>query len=179
LGLHVFLQGPRNIGKSTVIFRTLDILTARRPLRLGGFFTWRGGAEDPHIYMRPACKEREREIYRLAFYDASKGGLSCDPPVFEQTGTRLLSANAGAELIIMDELGFLESAAPAFRQAVLATLAGTIPVLGVLRQGDIPWHREIKDCPRVRLYEVNEENREALPLELAEYLTSMIKPAST
>jgi len=145
------------------------------PLNLGGFFTWNGGPDDPYIYMRPAQAGREREIYRLAGYGADGGGLRCDPMVFEHTGVSLLTGSAGADLLLMDELGFLEGQAPSFRQAVLAALAGDTPVLGVLRLGDIPWHREIKDNPLVTLCEVNEKNRGALPRELAAGLAVILK----
>ncbi|MCL2495938.1 MAG: nucleoside-triphosphatase, partial [Clostridiales bacterium] len=107
--MYIFLQGPRHCGKSTVIRRTLNILTEQKPLQLGGFFTWNGGNDDPHIYMRPAQAGRERDIYRLAGYDAARGGLNSDPRVFEQVGVSLLIDNSGADLLIMDELGFLES----------------------------------------------------------------------
>jgi nucleoside-triphosphatase len=168
--MHIFLQGPRNSGKSTVIHRMLDILMAQGSLKLGGFFTWRGGADNPHIYIRPAEVGREREIYRLASYDKANG-LSCDIQVFEQIGVSLLAESAGADLLIMDELGYLESHAAAFLQAVFSVLAGNTPVLGVLRQGDIPWHREIRDNPRAVLYEVDEKNRDTLPRQLAELIS--------
>lgn len=165
--MHIFLQGPRGIGKSTVIRNTLDILTADAPLALGGFFTWNGGMDDPHIYMRPAAIGREREIYRIASYDAEKGGMACDLSVFEKAGVSILGESAGAALIIMDELGFLEAGAPEFRRAVLKIIGGSAPVLGVLRIGGIPWHDDIKNDPGVLLAGVTEENRGALPRKLA------------
>ena len=165
--MHIFLTGPRSIGKSTVISKTLKILMSRFSLEIGGFFTWNGGVGDPHIYMRPARSGGEGEIYRLAGFDADKGGLVCDIQVFERDGVRLLSGSADAGLIVMDELGFLESDALCFRKAVLDILAGETPVLGVLRLGDIPWHREIKRNPLVKLIDVSEKNRDALPQELA------------
>jgi len=174
--MHIFLTGPRNIGKSTAIHRTLDILMAQGPLKLGGFFTWRGGAADPHVYLSPAEVGREHEIYRLAAYDAKSGGLNCDVAVFEQTGVKLLAQSLGADLLIMDELGFLESKAPAFRQAVATALLSAAPVLGVLRLGDIPWLSEIKSNPQVILYEVNENNRDELPQKLAARITAILRP---
>ena len=172
--MHVFLQGPRNIGKSTVIRKTLDILSAPGPVRLGGFFTWNGGDDDPHIYIAAAesadgSGEDNNRKYRLASFDPERGGLKCDTQIFETIGVELLTdGNADADLLIMDELGFLENSAPKFRRAVLDAIAGSIPVLGVLRLGDIKWHAEIKRDPSVALYDVNTENRDALPQVLAE-----------
>lgn len=168
--MHIFLSGPKGIGKSTVISKTLDILTAEAPIELGGFFTWNGGEADPHIFMRPAQSGRGGEIYRLASHNSQKGGLDCDIHVFEQDGARILREKTDPGLIIMDELGFLESGAPLFREAVLDTLAGSVPVFGVLRQDDIPWHNSIKENPFVTLFDVNENNRGDLPRNLARLL---------
>lgn len=168
--MHVFLQGIRNIGKSTVILRTIELLLLRRPLMLGGLFTWNGGKDDPNVYMRPAGLGCEGEIYNLAKWNTQGGGLVCDTMVFEQVGARILEQSKSADLIIMDELGYLESNAPIFKQAVIDTIYGDIPVLGVLRLGDVPWHTDIKRYPNITLLDVNEENRDALPQKLAEHI---------
>ena len=165
--MHIFLQGPKRVGKSTVIRKALDILMADAPLRLGGFFTWNGGKGDPHVYMRPARDGGRDEKYRIASYDPSVGRVSADTAAFETEGVRILGARPGAGLIMMDELGFLESDAPAFIQAVLDVLGEDIPVLGVLRLGDVAWHKEIKRNPLVTLYDVDERNRDDLPRKLA------------
>jgi len=172
--VYFFLQGQRRIGKSTVIVKTLDILAAQAPLVLGGFFTWNGGKDDPHVYMRPARSGREGNIRRLASWDTIKGGMISYLQVFERFGADLLHERSGAELIILDELGFLESDAPCFKQAVTDTLADSIPVLGVLRMGDIPWHNDIKGNPNVAIFDVNEKNRDNLPRELAAVLSGYL-----
>lgn len=175
--MHIFLQGPKRTGKSTVIRKTLEILEAEMPLRLGGFFTWNGGEEDPHVYMRPARAGGADGSCRLASYDSVKGGFEVSNDAFERYGTRILGERAGAGLIIMDELGFLESDARAFIQAVSDVLDGDIPVLGVLRLGDVEWHKEIKRNPMVTLYDINIENRDDMPQELAVLLKPMISRA--
>ena len=168
--MHIFLQGPKRIGKSTVISRTLEIVLARSELRLGGFFTWNGGKDDPNVYMKPACHSRSGEIYRLASWNDVSKRLVCDVSVFERDGVRLLGDSPDADLLILDELGFLESDATVFKQSVMEIITGDIPVFGVLRLGDVPWHAEIKRNPLVTLYDVNEKNRDKLPQELAERL---------
>ena len=169
--MHIFLQGQRNIGKSTVIRKTLDILAAYSPLAVGGFFTWNGGKDNPYIFMQCARNGGEGEIYRLAHFDECNGsGLVCDLQVFEQDGVRLLGDSKGANLIIMDELGYLESSATMFKQAVMDLIAGDIPIFGVLRLWDVPWHRDIKRNPLVTLVDVDEVNRDVLPQELARML---------
>ena len=169
--MHIFLQGPKKIGKSTIIRKMLEILTADTNIKPGGFFTWNGGEADPHVYMRPACTGTENKTLRLASYDPESGLIS-DNQVFERDGVEILTGSKGANLIIMDELGFLESKAPLFRKAVLDILAGDIPVLGVLRLGGVPWHNDIKSNPQVTVIDVNENNRDELPRELAEKIST-------
>jgi nucleoside-triphosphatase len=168
--VHIFLQGPRNVGKSTVIVKTIELLSLRRPIVSGGFFTWNDGKDEPCIYMRAAESGSGGEIYRIAGWDAEKGRLSSDIQVFEQVGVRILGHSKGADLIIMDELGYLESNATVFRQAVSDLIYGDIPILGVLRLGDVPWHTDIKRNSKVTLIDVNEDNRDTLPQQLAERL---------
>ena len=171
--LHYFLQGKRGVGKSTVIRKTLEIIMVDHAPILGGFFTWNGGMDDPNVYMRPARQETSGESYRLASWDSGSRRMTCETSVFDREGARLLSETRGSDLIIMDELGYLESAAAAFRQAVMDRLAGSTPVFGVLLLGDVPWHDGIKSDPRVRLIDVDELNRDTLPQELA----AMLRPA--
>ena len=171
--MHVFLQGPRGIGKSTVIQAALELLAQSHTILLGGFFTWNGGADDPNIYIRPAEPGAVGERYRIASYGGPSLGMVCDSQIFDTVGARILRESAQgetADLIVMDELGYLESDAEAFKRAVFETLSGDTPVLGVLRSGDVPWHEPIKRDPRVMIYNVNEENRGDLPREVIRML---------
>ena len=172
--MHIFLQGALKVGKSTVIRKTLDLLTARRPLEIGGFITWRGEGPDPYVYIRPAMPGRELEKHRLAVHHPDCKSTDCDPLIFDQLGVRLLTECPGADLIIMDELGYLERNSFAFQQVVLDTLARDIPVIGTMRRGNIAWHESIKSDPRVSILEVTLENRDMLPREIASMLSPYI-----
>jgi len=152
-------------------------LSQRVQLVTGGFFTWNGGSGDPNIYMCPARQGGEKEAFRVAGlgegYSAEthvRGGMVCDIEAFESGGARLITESNNADLIIMDELGYLESDAPKFKKAVLDAIAGNIPILGVVRLGDIPWHKDIKLNHSVTLIDVNMENRGVLPFELVDKL---------
>ena len=173
--MHVFLQGERGIGKSTVIRKTLEIIANDRPTRLGGFYTWNGGRGDPNVYMKPAQCGEAGDVILVAKWNKAKDRMDSVAHAFDTGGARLLSRLSGVDLIIMDELGYLESAAPGFKQAVLDALAGDIPAFGTLRLGDVPWHDDIKKNPLVELYYVDEKNRDDLPRELAEMLIQSMK----
>jgi nucleoside-triphosphatase len=140
----------------------------------GGFFTWNDGKEEPCVNLRAAKSGSESDIYRIAGWDAEKGKLSCDIQVFEQTGVHILEQSKGADLIIMDELGYLESNATVFRKTIIDLISGDTPILGVLRLDDVPWHTNIKHNSKVTLIDVNKDNRDTLPQQLTERLLAQI-----
>lgn len=72
-------------------------------------------------------------------------------------------------VILMDECGHLEAESDQFHREILRCLEGEIPVLGALRM-DQPWHAFIKNHPRVKVFSVTVENRDALPGKVAETL---------
>jgi len=166
---HLFLTGDIQIGKSTLLRRVLDALG---PVRLGGFRTVTA-ADIPgavgSVYLVPAAQARPgfSPDCRVAIRWGPGRGAECFPEVFDRRGTELLADAAQAQLIVMDEIGFLEASAPRFSARVSALLDGETPILGVVRkQGETPLQQYIRSHPRVRLVEVTEENRD----ELAETL---------
>jgi len=172
--MHLFLHGEKNIGKSTAIRKVLEILSAYQPVALSGFFTWNGGKEDPHVYLKPAGPGDSGEVCRVASWNEETRILTCDTMAFDRDGVQTLENRQNAQLIIMDELGFLEKDAMLFRQAVMDTIAGDVPIIGVLRMGDVPWHDDIKRSPNVEIIDVDKKNRDTLPQELANRLKAVI-----
>ena len=165
-----FLSGDSGVGKTTAIRKTIKLLDLRGPLVVGGFFTWKGDCGDPCVYMRPACSNESGEIYQVAAWNEAKGKMVGDCSAFDEVGASILARSKDADLIIMDELGYLESDALVFRNAVSDVLGGDVPVLGVLRLGSVPWLDAIKRNSRVVSIDVNKENRDALPRELVDRL---------
>ena len=51
-----------------------------------------------------------------------------------------------------------------------------VPVLGAIRQDALGWLEDIRNHPKVQLITVTEQNRNDLPLQLAEYYAPFIKP---
>ena len=87
--------------------------------------------------------------------------------VFDALGVRYLAAARPGGLIVMDELGFMEAEAEAFKQAVLHALDGDIPVLAAVKdRRDVPFLNAVSSEPKAALYTVTLENREALFAEL-------------
>ena len=160
---HLFLTGPKQIGKSTALRRLLE----GRDMDLGGFRTVRIFVENgASIHMiRP--DETEFTDENRIFY-RKKGVLYLDPADFDRIGCGLLEDAADHDLILMDELGPTEAQALEFRRRVLEVLDGEVPVYGVLQVADSEFLDEIAAREDVRVITVTEENREELPRKLLE-----------
>lgn len=79
--------------------------------------------------------------------------------------------------IVIDEIGKMEMASPAFRHAVEEALAAPVIVLGTILQARHPWADRIKHHPGVELVEVTPANREELPERLAAQVGETTRPA--
>lgn len=161
---HLFLTGPKQVGKSTVLGKLLD----GRDAALGGFRTRRvrvdGGAD---IYMLPPMGE-DGYLPENILFRRRNGKLQLDPADFDRMGGAMLEQSKGADLLLMDELGPTEVEAYGFQRAVLAALDGDVPVYGVLQQADSPFLDRIAAREDVCVITVTEENRDALPRQLLE-----------
>ncbi len=157
-----FLTGEIRVGKSTLLRRLLG----KHGLRPGGAETGFG----------PWREERERSLF-LHPYGApdysgdavccrmGPGGRTVYPEVFDARGAALIRAamaDPAVDVVVLDELGYLEKDAGEFRRAVLEALAGPKPVWGVLRLGGGCW----RDADLGETVTVTKENRERL---FAEY----------
>ena len=112
--MHVFLTGPVQIGKSTLIAAALDTL---QPERLGGFRTVSAKPEadgSRPVYLHPAaaqdllCGAQNRVGIRRP-----ELGIASFPDAFETAGLAALEGAEDCALILMDEIGRMERHADA------------------------------------------------------------------
>lgn len=161
---HLFLTGPKQIGKSTVLGTLLD----GRDVVLGGFRTQRirveGGAD---IYMLPPTGE-DGFVEENILFRRRRGSLQVEPERFDRLGGAMLAQSVGADLILMDELGPTEAEAYGFQKAVWSALDGEIPVYGVLQVAESKFLDRIMERDDVCIITVTEENRNTLPQRLLE-----------
>ena len=165
----LFLTGTRQVGKSTALRMAL----AASGKRYGGVMTrfdTRHG--ERRLYLLPyslseALPEDVPESAVCARMGA--GGRRADPAVFDTLGAALLReamADEAVDILVIDELGFLEGSAGAFKNAVCEVLRGGKPVLGVVREGLGAW----SEAPLGEIIEVTEGNRDEIPGEIVEWL---------
>ena len=155
----IFLTGKIGVGKSTVVDRLLVIMN----MSFGGFRTL------------PVIKEQQLKGFKIrdietgeeesiAFFD---NDFLIHPVIdgFENLGVKSLKgALENKELIVMDELGFLESEAESFKATVLEVLKSDRSVLGVMKIDRNPFLDEV--AKYVEIVEVEVHNSGNLPQQL-------------
>lgn len=172
--MHVFLTGPVQIGKSTLLSAALDTL---HPEKLGGFRTVSASPEPDGsrpVYLYPAdaqdlfCSpDRRIGIRRPGL------GIAAFPAVFETAGLTALADAEQSDLILMDEIGRMERRADHYSARIRTLLDGSVPILGVVqKKADTPLANEIRRHPNVCLIEVSAENRDTLLPEILQTLRS-------
>ena len=159
---HIILCGDRGVGKSTLIQKLLEANT--RPVY--GFFTKRLAADETGfhpIYIHPAntAERVHTEENRIGTCDSKIHNVSIE--VFDTLGTQYLREALPGGIIVMDELGFMESQAGAFVQAVFAALDGEIPIIAAVKSRyNVPFLNKVRAHPKGVVYDINPENRDAL-----------------
>ncbi|MFW6181167.1 MAG: nucleoside-triphosphatase [Spirochaetota bacterium] len=129
---NVLVTGRRGAGKSTVIREALRAFG--RPA--GGFLTERARCtRGTRVVMRDILTGLQATVA-----ETGPGGTRrVYPRAFEEVGVSALErARLRAEVVVMDELGFLELGSPVFMEAVLSALDGDKPVLAAVRNRRMP-----------------------------------------
>ena len=185
--IHLALCGERGTGKSTCIRRVIEEL---RP-DIYGFITKSipGSEEGFHdIFIHPASQpesERVRER-RNQIGSCNKVIHRVNTDVFETIGVQLLSTAgptdaAGAqysgnnEIMVMDELGFMENEAATFQKCVMERFNGDIPVIAAIKP--IVWSSFINNIrchDKVEVIPLYERTREEVYAYVLERLTGIM-----
>ena len=135
---HLFLEGPIQKGKSTL----LRDLLAPHMQEVGGFASQRLiDSEGKTIAFRigrantTSLTAPFHDKYDGIFRIITKRGTSLKyPEVFDNEGLIYLTHNTGKKLILLDEIGGAELLNYKFRNALYTVLAGDTPCIGVIKQ---------------------------------------------
>ncbi len=160
---HILITGNVGVGKSTLIRRLLAALD--KPVY--GFITLKmaePGAENWPFYIFPAAQPVSERSCSNANLLGIRGAVKeHHPEIFDSVGTNLIRSAKPDGVILMDELGFMESGAAEFQNAVLEALSGDIPVIAsVKNKPGVDFLDKIRSSPNSVIYTVTKENRDAL-----------------
>jgi nucleoside-triphosphatase len=164
----VLLTGPPGCGKTTVVLRTLPLLS--RPA--SGFYTeevrGRGGGGRLGFDV-VALDGRRGPLARIGRPGPRVGKYAVDVESLEDLGVRTLEAGLRDphQLLVLDELGKMEFLSAAFVLLLERVFQSPNPVLGTILYRPHPVGDRFRRAPGVELIVVTAQNRDALPVELA------------
>jgi nucleoside-triphosphatase len=152
----IFLTGPVQVGKTTLIDRVLN----RLALRIGGMRTRRVSLDRAH----PRFTLTDIGTGESSEFARRRGTeVDVDTRVFERAGAEAVRRGVReADLIVLDELGRMELEAEEFQRAVFESLDSEKPVLGSIKPEENPFLDAVRSHPAVEVIPVTEENRDAL-----------------
>lgn len=169
LKTNIFLTGQIQVGKSTLIYKLLaSDEFANADIR--GFRTLNRGKD---VYLMDAMADvedcTEENICGERILEGAGNMPTPYLDVFNNLGTSLLGDIDDADIVVMDELGFLESEAYVFRERIVEILDSEKPVLGVLKKKPTEFLDSVRDRDDVEVIEITSENR----LEQLEYVKKL------
>lgn len=99
------------------------------------------------------------------------GKYGVDLGALDQTGVPALRAPQGEGVVILDELGKMELASEAFRDAVIRIFEGPAPVVATVHVACHPFTDALKRRSGIEVVRVTHRNRDHLPEFLSQLLT--------
>lgn len=170
---NIFLTGQVQIGKSTVLQKVIELLKFKYNPKFGGFCTYRLPTSRD-VFIREFNNPNEpNENQKIATW--KHNCMESHPDNFDNFSKELRLSATNADIIILDELGFLEKDANDFKQSVFDCLQNPKPCIGILRKASIPWQQPIYDDPNTLIIEVTLANRQGLPYEIINHLDKLIQ----
>lgn len=163
--MNVFLTGNVQVGKSTAIKRFLE---KENISPLG--FTTHLDRSTGLLTIKIIGKDGDREIKAAAPIGGSRPVP--DIEAFDRAGKMLTYMDTSdCDMLIMDELGFMERDAHVFTDAVPAMLDRGIRTVGVLRnKPDGPFWDMLHERDDTVILTVDEENRDDIPDIISRYM---------
>lgn len=172
--MHTLVVGSHQTGRGPFIDRLLSALGPE--LKLYGYRSVKeppGEDENCPIYIYPAAGERRRgQDNLLGWCKAQRATVN--PEAFERYAYLIEGARPDG-LLVLDEIGPMESASPRFCAAVLAALDGGIPVLASVRDKDTPFLERVRNHRNVRCFTLARDNAETLYPDVLDFLRLQIK----
>ena len=158
---NILLTGEPGVGKTTLIQKVIQGLP---PDRVTGFYTGEIREGGRRVGFEIVTLSGQRAI--LSHIEIKRGprvgkyGVALR--AIEEVIVPAIQVPSGGRIVVIDEIGKMECASPAFREAVVAALDGPDPVLATIARWGGGFIDAIKGREDVETLEVRRENRDAL-----------------
>ncbi|MBQ7886569.1 MAG: hypothetical protein IJ313_06710 [Clostridia bacterium] len=170
---HALIVGARHVGKSTLIRRVLDELC----MPVFGFETkkedWLADEENGSpVYIYVAGEKHEQREDNLVGYCKDRHPTT-HKDTFDRFALRLVNPPKGS-IVLLDEIGFMESSSEAFCQAIMSLLDGDIPVIAAVKHNSTPFLDAVKRHTNACCFTITEENRDELYGEVLDFVKAQV-----
>jgi nucleoside-triphosphatase len=167
----LLLEGRPGVGKTTLAERIAARLRDAG-LPLSGFVTREIRERGRRLgFSIETMDGRRATLAHVDFPGPPRvGKYGVDLGVLDRTGVPALRVPSGKGVVILDELGKMELASEAFRDAVLHALDGPAMVVATVHVARHPFTDALKRRSGVEVVRVTHRNRDRLPESLAELL---------
>jgi nucleoside-triphosphatase len=177
--MKLFLTGEPGCGKTTVLRRVVERL--RGGVEMSGFLTedvrergrrqgFRGVTLDGRTFLL-ADRDLDSE-QRVGPYGVSLEGL-------ESVGLESLRPGPTTRLLVLDEVGKMETFSETFCERVLELIEGPTPLLATVAVHGVGFVKRVRQDPRIRLVRMRRRGRDAMVGEILRRLYAAgIRPRS-
>jgi nucleoside-triphosphatase THEP1 len=172
---NILLTGRPRVGKSTLICRVVENLKHLGHNEIGGFYTLDVRRNNERIGFSINTLDGRRgrlaEVGLVSRYRLGKYGI--DMASFENVALNALEeAITRKQLVVIDEIGFMELKSQRFQQLVTRALDSSSPVLATIMRKAFYFADDIKKRNDVQLITMRVDNRDTLVSEI----TAMLRP---
>lgn len=162
----IFFTGERGVGKSTLLKKIIKNVDCS----IGGFIQEKEFMGESKRFKVNSLYNLE-ESYTIGVYDAEKRELHSDMNMFNIISQDvLLKSLDNRELIVLDELGFMEEKVPLFKDIVFKILDSDKLVIGVLKECDGSFVQKIAKREDVEVFKIDENNRDSMEYKILQML---------
>lgn len=175
--INIFLTGEVGIGKSTFIENVVALLP---DIVFGGFRTKSAAPITDSamldVFIESAWAKMPHDAAHRVGTRWGDNRYTAYPDVFDSIGAEiLLSSPVSTSLVLMDELGVMESNAELFKSAVIEVLNGPLCVLGAIKPKQTDFLDAIRSHERSIVFEVTQHNRDTLHFRIAKLLMNELE----